>query len=97
MAADVATPDLNECPPYLSGASPQGLGDAVDFDEGSTISICKRTRHMGKLRHKGRLKPKPLRKYEPKRRNCLLCHEPFMSDWPGQRICPRCKSLVEWR
>ena len=42
-------------------------------------------------------KPKPDRVYEPKKRSCLKCQTQFMSSWPGERICPQCKTTSEWR
>ncbi len=42
-------------------------------------------------------KPTPERKHEPKRRKCLRCHAPFMSAWPGERICGKCKATNAWR
>ena len=30
-------------------------------------------------------------------RPCLLCREPFPSEWAGERVCPRCKSTAAWR
>lgn len=35
--------------------------------------------------------------YVSKRRNCLMCEEPFQSEWAGERICKRCKSNDSWR
>ncbi|HET9285750.1 MAG TPA: hypothetical protein VFR24_27685 [Candidatus Angelobacter sp.] len=34
--------------------------------------------------------PKPIDK-ERKKRPCISCRKPFMSDWVGNRICPKCK------
>ncbi len=42
-------------------------------------------------------KPAPERKHEPKRRKCLRCHARFMSEWPGERICGKCKATNAWR
>ncbi len=42
-------------------------------------------------------KPTPERKHEPKHRKCLRCHAPFMSEWPGERICGKCKASNAWR
>ncbi len=42
-------------------------------------------------------KPEPLHIYEAKSRRCLKCREPFTSSWPGERVCPRCKSSAVWR
>ncbi len=42
-------------------------------------------------------KPTPERKHEPMRRKCLRCHAPFMSEWPGERICEKCKASSAWR
>ena len=32
-----------------------------------------------------------------KKRECLSCHEKFMSDWPGERVCFDCKDTPAWR
>ncbi|PPR21828.1 MAG: hypothetical protein CFH39_01579 [Alphaproteobacteria bacterium MarineAlpha10_Bin2] len=42
-------------------------------------------------------KPKPSREYQNKKRNCLKCGEKFLSEWTGERICPKCKQTTEWR
>jgi len=42
-------------------------------------------------------KPEPLRTYEAKARRCLMCREPFTSSWPGERVCPRCKTKMKRR
>lgn len=42
-------------------------------------------------------KPKPDAQYEPKRRNCLMCRQPFDSSWPGERVCSSCKASSAWR
>mgnify|MGYP004250187505 FL=1 len=42
-------------------------------------------------------KPKPSREYQNKQRNCLKCGEKFLSEWTGERICPKCKQTTEWR
>jgi uncharacterized paraquat-inducible protein A len=44
-----------------------------------------------------KLKPEPLHAYEAKSRQCLKCREPFKSSWPGERVCPRCKTTIIWR
>jgi hypothetical protein len=41
-------------------------------------------------------KPEPLHTYEAKSRPCLMCREPFTSSWPGERVCPRCKTSKAW-
>jgi hypothetical protein len=41
-------------------------------------------------------KPKPLHTYEEKPRRCLKCRESFTSSWPGERVCPRCKTSKIW-
>jgi len=48
------------------------------------------------LRH-SKLKPEPEREQESKPRRCLKCRKLFMSDWPGERICPHCKGKEDWR
>ncbi len=42
-------------------------------------------------------KPEPLHAYEEKARRCLMCREQFMSSWPGERVCPSCKTKAVWR
>jgi len=42
-------------------------------------------------------KPEPLHTYEAKARRCLMCHKRFTSSWPGERVCPRCKTKEAWR
>ncbi len=42
-------------------------------------------------------KPTPERAYIAKTRSCLNCHEPFKSEWSGERVCKHCKSLNSWR
>ena len=42
------------------------------------------------------LKPQAEREYAHKRRDCLMCHGTFVSEWPGERICQDCKKSVEW-
>jgi Zn finger protein HypA/HybF involved in hydrogenase expression len=36
-------------------------------------------------------------KTDSKARRCLMCLEQFVSEWAGQRVCPRCKSTAAWR
>jgi len=33
----------------------------------------------------------------PKTRRCLMCCEPFGSEWSGERLCKRCKTSAQWR
>jgi hypothetical protein len=33
----------------------------------------------------------------PKVRRCLMCSEPFGSEWSGERLCKRCKTSAQWR
>lgn len=42
-------------------------------------------------------KPVPFRAHEQKKRDCLMCREAFMSTWPGERVCSRCKKSAAWR
>ncbi len=44
-----------------------------------------------------KLKPEPERSYEAKTRLCLKCRKRFVSSWPGNRVCQRCKSEPNWR
>jgi len=44
-----------------------------------------------------KLKPEPERSYEAKTRLCLKCRKPFVSSWPGERVCPDCKYQTNWR
>jgi hypothetical protein len=32
-----------------------------------------------------------------KARKCLLCGNEFLSSWPGERVCKRCRSSSVWR
>jgi hypothetical protein len=32
-----------------------------------------------------------------KPRRCLMCHNPFDSEWVGERVCRRCKDTSAWR
>ena len=32
-----------------------------------------------------------------KTRKCLMCEDPFLSEWAGERICRKCKSTHNWR
>ena len=32
-----------------------------------------------------------------KQRRCLMCSEPFGSEWSGERLCKRCKASARWR
>ena len=34
---------------------------------------------------------------ERKTRMCLVGKVPFLSEWPGERICRNCKSRSNWR
>ena len=34
---------------------------------------------------------------EAKERRCLMCSERFASEWPGERICKRCRQTAAWR
>ncbi len=42
-------------------------------------------------------KPEPLHTHEGKLRRCLMCRQSFTSSWPGERVCPRCKTTINWR
>ncbi len=57
-------------------------------------NVCASQRNTGMSYAK---KPTPERKHEPKRRKCLRCKSPFMSEWPGERICGKCKATNAWR
>lgn len=35
--------------------------------------------------------------HQPKQRSCLSCHQTFLSEWAGERICYRCKHTSAWR
>ncbi len=41
-------------------------------------------------------KPRMKRIGEAKTRLCLMCSEPFESEWFGERVCQRCKGLDSW-
>lgn len=30
-------------------------------------------------------------------RRCLMCGQPFLSEWAGERICRNCKGTAAWR
>lgn len=32
-----------------------------------------------------------------KTRQCLMCGQPFPSEWAGERVCRSCKSTAAWR
>ena len=34
---------------------------------------------------------------ERKTRKCLMCKDPFLSEWAGERVCRNCKQRAEWR
>ena len=34
---------------------------------------------------------------ERKTRKCLVCRVEFLSEWAGERVCPKCKSRADWR
>ena len=34
---------------------------------------------------------------EAKNRHCLMCRDTFLSQWAGERVCPKCKSTSAWR
>jgi hypothetical protein len=42
-------------------------------------------------------KPAPERTDQRKTRKCMMCQEPFPSEWAGERICRKCKSTSAWR
>lgn len=42
-------------------------------------------------------KPERDVQYESKARRCLMCNSRFESEWPGERVCKRCKSTAAWR
>ena len=46
----------------------------------------------GETKQKVRLTEK-----ETKSRLCLKCRKPFVSTWPGERVCQDCKSQTNWR
>ncbi len=46
---------------------------------------------------RSKLKPEPERDYEAKSRLCLKFRKPFESSWPGERLCPSCKTGTNWR
>ena len=41
--------------------------------------------------------PEPVVVLSGKERHCLMCQTKFMSQWPGERVCQRCKSRGTWR
>lgn len=32
----------------------------------------------------------------PRMRRCLMCRLEFPSDWPGERVCRKCKTRPSW-
>ncbi len=42
-------------------------------------------------------KPEPEVSHEVKQRRCLICGHGFMSAWPGERVCRRCRGSELWR
>ncbi|MDX9859739.1 MAG: hypothetical protein RBS99_02370 [Rhodospirillales bacterium] len=36
-------------------------------------------------------------KTDRKTRRCLMCGQPFLSEWAGERVCRSCKSTAAWR
>ena len=42
-------------------------------------------------------KPVPWRMERKKVLACLKCREPFESEWSGERVCLKCKTLRVWR
>lgn len=36
-------------------------------------------------------------KTDRKTRRCLMCGQPFPSEWAGERVCRSCKSTAAWR
>ena len=34
---------------------------------------------------------------EQQRRRCLMCGTEFDSEWPGERICTRCRATAAWK
>ena len=67
------------CAMWDGGKTYQQIADALG---------CERERVGGFLRH--HRPSKRLRQSTVKRRNCLACGEPFLSEWSGNRLCPHC-------
>ena len=42
-------------------------------------------------------RPRCEREYVAKQRQCLMCADKFLSHWPGERVCPRCKGTHAWK
>jgi len=34
---------------------------------------------------------------QEQRRRCLMCGTEFDSEWPGERICTRCRATAAWK
>jgi hypothetical protein len=34
---------------------------------------------------------------QKQRRRCLMCGTEFDSEWPGERICGRCRATAAWK
>ena len=63
----------------------------------SNRNFSKVTNDRSEMPATGFRKPEFLRACEQKERDCLMCRDPFMSTWSGERICPRCKKSAAWR
>ncbi len=35
--------------------------------------------------------------HSPRVRTCLVCKDPFHSEWAGERVCIRCKKKLAWK
>ena len=63
----------------------------------SNRSFSKAAQHGSEMPATGFKKPEFLRDCEKKERDCLMCREPFISTWSGERICSKCKKSAAWR
>ncbi len=81
MRGTAWTPDDKAwaCAMRNGGKTDQQIADALG---------CERERVGSFLRH--RRLSKRLRLSTVKRRNCLGCGAPFLSEWDGNRLCPHC-------
>ncbi len=86
MRGTAWTPDdkARACAMRDGGKTCQQIADALG---------CERER-VGSLFRRG-IPPKRLRQSTVKQRNCLGCGIPFLSEWEGNRQCPRCSVMAD--
>ncbi len=57
---------------------------------------CRLARQSGTM-EKNSKRPETERDTVRKTRRCLVCAQPFQSEWAGERVCRKCKSTAAWR